>query len=323
MKTYYIFSSGVLKREGNSVLLEVSNGEKKFIPIENIEQIYVFGEVHFNNKFLNFISQYGICLHVFNYYGFYSGSFYPRETLLSGDLTVKQAEAYLDNKKRIEIASLIIDGAIHNIKRNIEKREIFDKEIKMIKDWQDKIKGAKTIGELMSMEAHVRRIYYGTFERITNWKFEERTKMPPRNPLNALISFGNTLVYTTILKELYLTPLNPTISFLHEPSERRFSLSLDISEIFKPILSDRLIFKLINLKEIKQENFEESLGGIYLKDDGRKIFVENYDNLLETTILHRKLKKKVKYKTLIKLELYKLIKHILGEKKYQPLKVWW
>ena len=323
MKTYYIFSNGVLKREGNSILFEVSNGEKKFIPVENIEQIYVFGEVHFNNKFLNFISRYGICLHIFNYYGFYSGSFYPRETLISGDLTVKQAEVYLNNEKRLEIASLIVDGAIHNIKRNIEKREIFKKEIEMIEEYQNKIKNVKSINELMSIEAHVRKIYYGTFERITNWKFEERTKMPPENPLNAMISFGNSLVYTAILKEIYLTPLNPAISFLHEPSERRFSLSLDISEIFKPVLSDRLVFKLINLKEIKEENFEEALEGIYLKEEGRKIFVENYDKILETTIVHRKLKKKVKYKTLIKLELYKLIRHILGEKKYQPLKVWW
>jgi len=101
----------------------------------------------------------------------------------------------------------------------------------MIEEYQNKINKVKSINELMSIEAHVRKIYYATFEEITNWKFEERTKMPPKNPLNAMISFGNSLVYTTILKEIYLTPLNPTISFLHEPSERRFSLSLDISEI--------------------------------------------------------------------------------------------
>lgn len=323
MKTYYIFSNGVLRREEKSVIFEIAGGEKKFIPVENIEQIYVFGEVHFNNKFLNFIAQKGICLHIFNYYGFYSGSFYPRETFLSGDLLIKQVEFYLDEKKRIEIASLIVEGAVHNLKRNIQKREKFKEEIKKIEEYENRIKNTETIPELMSIEAHIRKIYYECFEKITNWEFKERSIMPPQNPLNALISFGNSLVYTSILKEIYNTPLNPTISYLHEPSERRFSLALDVAEIFKPVLSDRLIFKMINLNEIKEENFEKALEGIYLNEEGRKVFVENFDKLLNTTILHRKLRKKIKYKTLIRLELYKIIKHLLREKKYSPLKVWW
>lgn len=323
MKTYYIFSNGVLKRRENTIVFETSEGEKKFIPVENVEQIFVFGEVDFNNKFLNFIGQNNICLHIFSYYGWYSGTFYPRETNISGDLIIKQAQHYIDIEKRLNIAKKFVEGAVHNIKRNLQKRNNFKEVEDRIGELEKEIEKADKIQKLMSIEAHVRKIYYDCFEKITGWAFEERSIQPPKNPLNALISFGNSLVYSLILKEIYLTPLSPFISFLHEPSERRYSLSLDVSEVFKPVLSDRLIFKLIDLKMINEKNFEKALGGVYLNEEGRKIFVEEFDKLIETTVLHRKLRKKVKYKTLIKLELYKIVKHLLEEKEYQPLKVWW
>ncbi len=323
MKTYYIFSNGVLKRKENTIVFETSNNEKKFIPVENVEQIFVFGEVDFNNKFLNFIAQNNICLHIFNYYGWYSGSFYPRETNISGKLLIEQASHYLDPKKRLILAKKFIEGAIHNIKRNLQKRDNFKEKTEKISVFENQIKSVTNIPKLMALEAQTRKIYYDCFEKLSGWSFEERSIQPPKNPLNALISFGNSLVYSIILKEIYLTPLSPFISFLHEPRERRYSLALDVAEIFKPILSDRLILKLLNLKMITNNDFVEELGGIYLNERGRKIFVEEFDKQLESTILHRKLRKKVKYKTLIRLELYKLVKHLLGEKEYQPLKVWW
>ncbi|MCX8082433.1 MAG: type I-B CRISPR-associated endonuclease Cas1b [bacterium] len=322
MKNYYIFSNGVLKRKENTIFFETMEG-KKPIPVENIDQLFVFGEVDFNNKFLNFSAQNGICIHIFNYYGYYSGTFYPRETNLSGDLLIRQVAHYLDGTKRIVLARCFVQGAIHNIKRNLQKREDFKKEISQIEEFEKEIEKAKTIPELMSLEAHTRKLYYGCFEKITGWEFGERIVNPPGNPLNALISFGNALVYTTVLREIYLTPLNPTISYLHQPGARRFSLSLDVSEIFKPILVDRIVFKLINLNQITEKHFEKELGGIYLDEEGRKIFIESFDEMLNTTLVHRNLRKKVKYKTLIKLELYKIIKHLLEEKKYNPLKVWW
>ncbi len=323
MRNYYIFSNGVLKRQENTVFFESSSGERRIIPVENIDQIFVFGEVDFNNKFLNFIAQNKICIHIFNYYGYYSGTFYPREQNVSGALLVRQVENYLDKEKRISLARKFVEGAIHNIKRNLQKREDFKKEIEMIEEYEKKLKDADEIEKIMSIEAHTRKVYYNCFEKITNWEFGERKIRPPSNPFNALISFGNSLVYTVILKEIYYTPLSPFISYLHQPSERRFSLALDVAEVFKPVLADRLIFRLINYGQITEQDFEEELGGVYLKENGRKIFVEEFDKQLETTILHRKLKKKVKYKTLIRLELYKIIKHLLNEKEYQPLKVWW
>ncbi len=321
-RNYYVFKNGRIKRSQNTIFIQTSEG-KRPLPVNDIDQIFIFGEMDLNTIFLNFIAQNKIVIHFFNFYGYYTGSFYPREDNISGDLIVKQVEHYLNKDKRILLAKKFVEGACHNMKRNFEKREGFEEEIKKISEFIRGISYCKSINELMSIEAHVKKIYYECIEKLTNWKFERRSTRPPQNPLNAIISFGNSLVYAQILKEIYETPLNPTISYLHEPFERRYSLALDVAEIFKPILSDKLILKLINLNILKEEHFEKALNFAYLKEEGRKIFVKYFDELLEERIFHRKLKRKIKYKSLIKLELYKLIKHLLGEKEYNPLKVWW
>jgi len=114
----------------------------------------------------------------------------------------------------------------------------------------DALDTTEDIKQTLAAEGNIWSNYYTAFDKITpeEFRFEKRTKRPPENMMNCLISFANSLLYGTTLTEIYNTPLNPTISYLHEPSERRFSLCLDISEVFKPIIADRVIFKLINKK---------------------------------------------------------------------------
>ena len=138
-----------------------------------------------------------------------------------------------------------------------------------------------------------------------------------------MISYGNTLAYITILSEIYKTHLDPRIGFLHATNFRRFTLNLDIAEIFKPILVDRLIFSLLGRNMLKKSHFESKINGILMNDKGRKIFVEEWENRLKTTIKHRHLGRNVSYRSLIRMELYKLEKHLMGEKEYQPFVSRW
>ena len=139
--------------------------------------------------------------------------------------------------------------------------------------------------------------------------------------MNCLISFGNSLLYGTVLTEIYHTQLTPTVSYLHEPGERRYSLALDISELFKPIIVDKVVFTLINNRMIKEEHFIEELNGCYLKDSGKKLFIIEYEKKLNTTVMHRGLRRHVSYQRLIRLECYKLIRHLLGEGPYVAIRV--
>ena len=362
-RNYYIFSSGKLIRKNNTLYFEPGKADepeeikededqievddetiegsesiekdepkklpRKPIPVEDIESIYCFSELRFNTKFLNFLAQKNITLHLFNYYGYYSGSFYSREPFNSGKVLIKQVEKYQDVNERIKIAQKFVDGSAQNIRKNLLYYNARDKVtlpfIEIIDKLIEKINNTQDVQELMGIEGNIRSNYYTSWNLIIDdpIDFTKRQKRPPTNPINALISFGNSLVYTSVLSEIYKTQLNPLISYLHEPGERRFSLALDFAEIFKPLLTDRIIFSLLNKKQIQEKHFDKETNMCYLSEEGRKIYLKEFDEKLKTTIKHRQLKKSVSYRHLIRLECYKLIKHILGEKEYLPFKIWW
>lgn len=152
---------------------------------------------------------------------------------------------------------------------------------------------------------------------------ERREKQPPTDPVNALISFGNMLCYTAILSEIYKTSLDPTISFLHEPSSKRFSLSLDLAELFKPLIVDSVIISSINNRVISAKHFSSMEGMVLLNDEGKKKFISEWEKKLDTTVKHRALNRNVSYRYFIRLECYKLVKHLIGDEVYRPLKAWW
>lgn len=328
MNNFYIFKNCELKRKDNNISI-IGDGVKKDLKSEIINQIYLFGEVSLNTKLLNFISQKDIIIHVFNYYGFYSGSFYPRKNKVSGKLLVEQVKNYLDEKNRLFLAKEFVSAGAFNIYRNLRyynSRNVdLDNEMQQINILIDKLKDMNSIEALMGMEGNIRRIYYRTWNKIVKQDidFQKRVKRPPDNMINSLISFLNSLLYTTTLSEIYKTQLDPTISFLHEPGEKRFSLSLDISEIFKPVIVDRLIFSMLNREEITERDFDRESNFLYLKEPARRRIIEKYDERIGTTVKHRELDRSVSYGYLMRLEAYKLIKHIFNEKQYAAFKMWW
>lgn len=226
------------------------------------------------------------------------------------------------------IARRFIEGAAFNMVKNLRYYNNRDKDtsqqIEKIEALSLQISGAEDIETLMGIEGNIRITYYEAFDLIINdFQMGNRNKQPPSNEVNAMVSFVNMMCYTLCLDMIYHTQLNPTISFLHQPGYRRFSLALDLAEIFKPILVDRLIFSLLNKKMIGSSDFDHTLNGCLLKDSGRKKVVKLWDERLLETIKHRSLGRSVSYRHLVKLECYKLVKHILGIEEYKPFKAWW
>lgn len=328
-KNFYIFKNGTIKRNDNTIRVITDDNIKRDFPCEMMSDLYLFGEMNLNTKLLNFLAQKKVFLHVFNYYGFYSGSFIPREQNVSGFLLVKQVEHYSDYQKRLNIAKKFIDTASYNIYRNVRYyngRDIdLDDVLKEIKSLRKKIEFVSSIEELMGIEGNIRKIYYESWNDIVKQdiNFTKRVKRPPDNMINTLLSFVNSLVYTTALSEIYKTQLDPTISYLHEPGTRRYSLSLDLAEIFKPLLAERMIFSLLNKKMITETDFERESNYLYLKESAKKVILEEYDKRLQRTVKHKELNRDVSYRYLFRLECYKLIKHLTEEKEYDGFKIWW
>jgi CRISPR-associated protein Cas1 len=317
-RTLYIFSDGKIYRSENTLFLETKDS-KKSLPINAISDIQIFGEVEINKKLLEFLTKNKICVHFFNRYGYYIGSYYPREFYNSGFIILEQARHYLDIEKRLFLARSFVLGAILNIIKNLKVYNL-DNELNEISNKINELKNLNSIEEIMAFEGNIRKNYYQAFNKIiknSDFEFDERVKNPPNNPINALISFGNSLLYITALSQIYRTYLDPRIGYLHETNFRSFSLNLDISEVFKPIIVDRVIFSLLNKRQINLNHFLKELNSCYLNEEGAKIFVKAFEEKLNSTITYRNIGK-VSYRRLIRIECYKLYKHFIGEEDYKP-----
>lgn len=355
-KIFFISTSGNLRRKDNTIFFEAASdlgnqwdenlnedilasayqntqssyAINKCVPINDIDSICVLADITFNKRFLEFLGNYHIPLHIFSWFGNYKGSFTPPADVVSGSFTIKQAKFYLNPKRRLNLAKKFVQGAAGNIFRNLRRYSSKDRQIGSIIDeilaLYNTIAQQSRISDIMSIEARIHKLYYSSLNYIINSdiKFAKREFNPPTDPMNALISFANALVYSVVTTEIYRTKLDPRISFLHEPGERRLSLVYDISEIFKPIIADRLVFAMLNKNMLSGDNhFNYKSEACYLNEVGRRKVLENFDRRINRTIKHREINKFVSYKSLIRLECYKLIEHINKNSDYKPFQIWW
>ena len=320
----YIFSKGDLFQKDFSIDFK-KDGKNIYIPVTNIKELYLFNDCTITTKLLHTLGKQGIIIHFYDYYDNYTGSFFPKEQLLSGNLTVKQALFY--EKNRLKIAKAIVQGIainIHFILYHYYRHgtsELKDTLDFLKKEVPDLLKTANNIKQILFIEGTIWMKFYDSFKLFLPEDFliNKRVRRPPDNPMNAMISFGNSILYNKTITQIYNTHLNQTISFLHEPSEGRFSLCLDLSEIFKPLIVFRTIFELVKNKKIKVEkHFDKNFNYALLNEEGKKIFVEALDKRMSETFQHPLLKRKISYKQAIKLDGYKLIKQIIEGKEFVP-----
>jgi len=324
MQTVYIFKDAYLRKKSSALYIEPKSETEKplYVPLKNVSCLMVFSEVDLNKKTLELFSTSQVPVFFYNYNGEYVGCFYPVETNKTGEMLILQFQHYQDLEKRIIIAREILLGVADNmislLKRYVDKYPQIQENISKIESLKKTYYRQETIAALMAIEGNIRKTYYEASGKIfesKGFKFEERTMRPPADEINALISFGNTLLYNVVLSEIFKTSLEPSISFLHEPNKRKFSLQLDISEIFKPILVDRVILNMVNKSMIKKEDFRQVEGGVYLNENGKKKFIKEFESRLEETFDYGN-GQRMSYKTAIRYECYKLIRHLREEEAY-------
>lgn len=326
---HHIFADGDLSRSEGTIRIDTLDNETKFLPVESIDALYLHGQIKFNTRALGLLNDEGVPVHVFGWKDYYKGSYLPKRDHISGNTVVEQVRAYDDSERRLSIARDIIAASIHNMRRNIRyydgRGEAFGGTLDKLHEQRDGVEQTDDINELRGVEATARKHYYACFGSILRdpFDFARREYNPPINEVNALISFLNAMVYTVCVSAIRKTALDPTVGFVHEPGDRRFTLSLDIADIFKPILADRVLFRLVNRQQLSLDDFEQELDGYLLTENGRLTVLEEFESTLDETVKHQRLNRKVSYKTLVQTDVYSLKKHILTGEPYHPTERWW
>ena len=324
---YHLINEGILTKQDFNILFESENG-KKYIPVETTDSLYIYSNVIMSGNFFDFMNQVGLNVSFINKYGEKIGSFVPNNSRRNIKTELKQLRMYDSEKERLDMARRLEIASVSNIRANLryyQRRKNATELGAAVKDMTDiitKLNEARDINHMMMLEAQARQKYYGCFNSILEGKqfyFDKRTRRPPQDPLNAMISFGNTLLYQRIANEINRTSLDIRIGIVHAAGDRPESVNLDLADLFKPILVDRTIFTLVNRKMINVNDFVEvENNGIYLNNRAKKIFISEYENKLYQKVTFDGAERTYDY--LIKNEIQKLKKYIENGEKYKPYK---
>lgn len=319
-----ITKSGELKRIDNSLVFIESNSLKKTkIPILTISQIDIYSYITLTSEVLYFLSKNDIGIHFFHQFTEqHYGDFNMWNSSGSEKLLVKQCQTYLNNALRHNYIKQIYKGIQNNLiylLNKYQKRSDIGKEITLImKDLKSIDVEKMVFDNYMLFEATMWIKFYTSIDLIIQkkeFKFEKRTKRPPENYINSLISFINTKLYYLVNSVIKTTKLDNRIGFVHELSDKgRFALALDISELFKPLFTFYFIFQNINMKKITLKDFQSD--NLKLTEEGLKKINSLFFDFYNKSIYYEKLNRKVSLKHLIKLECYKLIKSLYLEQEY-------
>lgn len=281
---YHFLNDGILSKRDYTLLFENGN-DKYYLPVETTHSLNLYSNIAFKKSFFQFAGENGIEVNMFNKYGNKIGSFIPAGDGARTRTLLKQMEYYLDSTKRFSIAQAMEIAALHNLRANLRyysrhlNNLIINESIAKLTILQDGLKTSPDLQHLMLIEARAREIYYSMFNYVIQkegFKFTKRTRRPPKDSINALISFGNVWLYNQIATEINKTSLDIRIGFVHAANRRNESLNLDIADIFKPLIVDRAIFTVINRNMIQPGiHFETNAeGSVYLNKAGKRIFLQ-------------------------------------------------
>ena len=318
-----VLSDGILRQKEFSILFDTEDKDT-IIPPAATENINIYSNVVFDSRFFSVAAKNGITVKLFNQKGECLGSFIPETGLKNPSVTHEQLMEYYDAPRRLYLAKEFLLASVHNTVLNIryynkqnEMQRYLD-ALSQIATLKRQIKAETSIENLLLLEAKVRQIYYGCYDLFSKkeeFTFEKRTRRPPKNKFNALLSFGNAVLYNYIAEEIQKTALDIRVGFLHATTTRSKTLNLDIAEIFKPLLVDRTILSLINKNSISDEDFLIADGETTeLNRKGKDIFLNAFYNKLETSITVKG--ESLTYSQIIMEEVRKLVRHFKTKEKY-------
>lgn len=285
MPTIYLDEQGAeIKKRGELLLIEKEDEVIAEIPLAQVDRLVIIGNVQLTTQAIALLLDKEIPVSFATTYGNYRGKLKP-PTHKNVMLRLKQYECYRDETFRLTHSKQIIKGKLKNGKTFLQKHwrnnpeiDIRD-EVNSVNKSLNSLAAAESIKEIMGFEGVAAKAYFNAFGRLIkeDFKFERRTKRPPKDPVNAILSLGYTLLFNETLTAVEAIGFDPYLGFFHEVEYGRPSLAVDMTEEFR-FLIDGLALTLINKEILTADDFiEQDNGGFYIKEKGREEFYRQYE----------------------------------------------
>jgi len=338
LNTLYVFSLGAsLHKEGEAIVVRVEGETKLKLPFVGLQSIVCFGDAWMSPTLAGSCLAHGITISYLTPYG----RFVARvQGPISGNVLLRRAQYRISDmqEQSARIIRQIIAAKIANC-RNVLQRacrdhgaKISEQEVNhvigLLKGNAEKIANESDIDRLRGIEGDSARLYFSVFDQlITTQKndffFHGRSRRPPLDRVNALLSFMYTLLYHDMRGALETNGLDPAVGFLHRDRPGRMSLALDLMEEFRGSIADRLVLSLINLRQLSAKDFSVSKSGaVLLEEKGRKELVAAYQKRKQETIMHPFLNEEMHIGIAYHVQAQLLARHIRGDLDGYPAFIW-
>lgn len=299
---------------GRISVYQKEEGELASYPIGKVSTINIFGNVNFTAPFVAQANEHGITLNYFNLYGKYRGSFIPERNTIA---EVRRKQYALTDSQNLAISQSIISGKIQNSRIVLNRKGV--KNINILYELEAKAHETKDLDKLRGYEGEAAEFYFGQLNEclIDGWTFEKRTKRPPEDHINALMSLTYTMMKNEVLSALRQYNLDPYLGIFHADRHGKPALALDLMEEFRPIFCDAFVLRLINRKELTHDDFQIDN---HLKEHPFKTYLSKFDDYMKEEFLHPHFKYQVSRRKAVRMQTILLRKAITNElPMYYPL----
>ena len=334
----YVDEQGCILKKTGERLLVVKDGETiRDIPLIHLGQVVLCGNISVTTPVMQTLLNEGIPVVYLSAYGRYQGVLMPQISRNSL-LRVAQHRVADDPERCLVLAKTFVHGKISNMRLMLQRRKwrgkaeteaeetAIESSIEGMRKMRGRLPKAENLSELLGLEGNASADYFRSFSSMLNsemgFSFEHRTRRPPKDPTNALLSFAYSLLTADVISAIQIVGLDPYVGFFHQQTYGRPCLALDLMEEFRPIIADSVVVTLINNRQITPDDFTQSHGGWFLKDAARKKFYAAYEKRKNETITHPVFKYKISFRRALELQVRLLAKCLMGEiDTYTPLTV--